>query len=306
MICLLRGDAVIRCRARVLALAVLLLAIPFAAGCASPACGQLAFFEIYLDGGRSALDGGVLTLCVNGACNAGKPVWTPPSNRWEGGQFALTGELSTTATFASFFLRPDGRAEINANVPLQQESGDLFDIRFVDAQGAVALDFSRNVLYHTERGCLVGATRVWPSSPSGLTCSARTCESGATVTADVMLPDGSPDGAGVEICRYDVCDSFTKVCRDEFCGPNWSAPGFMGGLDASMEDYPLDGNRWRFPAIVDDDPAVLSDGDRYRLTITDRNGNILASVDETVVYQQSYPNGTECDPYPCRWASITP
>ena len=57
---------------------------------------------------------------------------------------------------------------------------------------------------------------------------------------------------------------------------------------------------------LNDDPAVLSDGDRYRLTITDRNGSVVAAVDKTVVYRQDYPNGTDCDPYPCRWADVGP
>ena len=51
---------------------------------------------------------------------------------------------------------------------------------------------------------------------------------------------------------------------------------------------------------------MLSDGDRYRLTITDRNGNVVAAVDKTVIYQQDHPNGADCDPYPCRWADVGP
>ena len=69
---------------------------------------------------------------------------------------------------------------------------------------------------------------------------------------------------------------------------------------------PLGENAWEFRVAANDNPAVLFDGDRYRLTITDRNGSVVAAVDKTVVYQQSYPNGTDCDPYPCRWADVGP
>ena len=114
----------------------------------------------------------MLTLCRNGACNAGMAVWEPvyqsPHYGWEHGQFALSGALSTTATSALVFVRPDGRATIDAGIPMEQPGGDELDLRFVDAQGATQLDFRRNVLYDMNRGCPVGATRVWPSSPSGL------------------------------------------------------------------------------------------------------------------------------------------
>jgi hypothetical protein len=294
---------------RFLGTALALAALPLATSCAGPACGKVAGFEIYLEGGRPALEGGVLTLCRNGACNDGMAVWEPvwqlPHYGWEHGQFALSGALSTTATSALVFVRPDGRATIDAGIPMEQSSGDGFDLRFVDAQGATQLDFSRHVLYEMQRSCPVGATRVWPSSPSGLTCAGRTCASGAKVTADATLPDASSDGVTAEICRNDLCSTLVRRCRNDACVPD-DSPGFMGGLDAWLEAVPLGQNAWEFRVDANDNPAVLSDGDRYRLTITDRNGSVVAAVDKTVVYQQAYPNGTDCDPYPCRWADVGP
>src|SRR5262249_35995142 len=122
-------------RAKLLAASTVLVTLGPASGCTGGPCGLTAGLEIYLDGGRPPLDGGVLTLCVNGACNAGMPVWNPSQDGWESGQFNLIGALPTTATGASFFMTPDGRATISAGIPEKQPPGDLFDIRFVDAQG---------------------------------------------------------------------------------------------------------------------------------------------------------------------------
>ena len=147
--------------------------------------------------------------------------------------------------------------------------------------------------------------RAWRTGPREVPNSAQSCDSGAEVTTEATLPDNSADGTAVEICRNDVCDNLVKVCRDPLCVPDFSS-GFTGSLPAAMADGSLGGNSWGFRVAVRDDPAVLSDGDRYRLNVADRNGNMIASVDKTVVYQQSYPNGTQCDPFPCRWAEIVP
>ena len=120
------------------------------------------------------------------------------------------------------------------------------------------------------------------------------------------MPDASADGVTVEICRNDVCSTHVRKCRNEACVPGRFTPGFMGGLDAWLEAVPRGGNAWQFLVAANDNPAVLSDGDRYRLTITDRNGNVVGAVDKTMLYQQSYPNGTDCNPYPCRWADVGP
>jgi hypothetical protein len=297
-----------RINEKLFAVALLLLALRFTAGCCGASCGRLTSFEIYLDADRSTLDGSVLTLCRNGSCSSGAPSWDRPVNGWERASFILDGDLPKATTSAYVLVEPNGQATVVAGVGIDKNV-DQFDIQLADARGAALLNFSRSLRYdHRDfcgNDCPSGSIRVWPTSPAGLTCSARTCDSGAAVAADVMLPDGTADGTIVEICRNDVCSAMTKACRDSLCVPDYTS-GFMGNLAAVMDDSPLGANGWHFRVIVRDDPAVLADGDRYRLIVTDRKGSIVASIDRVALYEETFPNGSDCDPYPCRWAEISP
>jgi hypothetical protein len=284
-------------RNRILSSGLGLLALAELSGCcASPACGQQAFFEIHLVATRAQLDGGELTICRNGFCSAGKPVWAAPQDGWERADFVLAGDLSTTS--ANVSVSPDGRAWIQVATQLER-SGDRFDLRLVDVQGATLLDFSRSLRYDQREACgqecLTGSIRVWPDSPSGLTCSARTCGSGVAITADVTLPDGRSGDISIEICRNDLCGSVL-----------WPSLSRAGSLGAGVSERSLGANRMEFRITTNDDPADLADGDRYRVTIMDDQQNVLAAIDRTVTYDATYPNGSECDPYPCRWVEIAP
>jgi hypothetical protein len=180
-----------------------------------------------------------------------------------------------------------------------QQSGDHFDITLADATGAILLSFSRDLHYDSRElcgeDCATGAIRVWPESPSGLTCSARTCVSGAAVTVEVALPDSYAGAILIELCRSDLCGSLSL--------PDF---GYSGVISVGATAESLGGNRRRIRVTTQDDAAVLVDGDRYQLTITDDQMNVLATVDKTATYAETYPNGPDCDPYPCRWAEIVP
>lgn len=265
--------------------------------CAGSACGRTAYFEIFLDASRAVLDGGELTLCRGTACSSGKPTWSQPEDGWEQGMFDLVGDLPTARTYTTVIVTPDGRSRIQASAPIER-SGEQFDIRFIDAQGTALLDFSRNLLYdHKDicgQDCPAGAIRVWPTSPSGLTCSARTCASGVGITTEGTLSDTYAGNLTYELCRNDVCRM-------------WRAWAYTCAGDAAhVNPDCLGGDRRKLSSNVTDDPALLADGDHYQLTITDDQMNVVASVDKTVVYSESFPNGTECDPFPCRWAEIGP
>jgi hypothetical protein len=193
-------------------------------------------------------------------------------------------------------VTPDEQAWLQVAAPLQR-IGDRFDLRFVDAQGTQLLEFSRTLEYDVReacgRDCLNGSIRVWPSSPSGLTCSARTCDSGVALTVDVSLADVPSGEISIELCRNDLCGTIL-----------WPSLARAGILGPGVSERSLGGDRRQFVITTDDDPSVLSDGDRYRVTISDDRQNVLAAVDKTVVYSETFPNGSECDPYPCRWAEI--
>lgn len=47
-----------------------------------------------------------------------------------------------------------------------------------------------------------------------------------------------------------------------------------------------------------------ADGDRYRVTAVDARGVTLFDAERTAMYTESYPNGEDCDPEPCRTTSI--
>jgi hypothetical protein len=63
------------------------------------------------------------------------------------------------------------------------------------------------------------------------------------------------------------------------------------------------GQTFDFQVTVNDDPAALHDGDTYALTIQDGTV-VLASWSGPAPYQTTFLNGTQCDAFPCRHASV--
>lgn len=281
-----------------LGLTLLVLISRLLIGCCGALCVSQMGFEIHLAAGRTALEGGTLTICQSGTCSSGTPVWDDvPMSGWQHAGIGLAGGLSGRVTLA---VTPDERATIEAEVwPKGDRDTDHYDVRFVDSHGTTLLDFSRDQRYDRHdlcgQSCTSGAIRVWPTSPNDLTCSSRTCDSGAGFTANVTLPDQSAQGTSFEICRNDVC-----------AGTAWPrfTPG--GNLSAGLSGRSLGGNEWEFSVWVTDDPAVLADGDRYRLTITPFQQSAAVTIDRPVTYAETWPNGSACDPFPCRWATIAP
>ena len=112
---------------------------------------------------------------------------------------------------------------------------------------------------------------------------------------------------GIEVCRNDVCLAGTLV---ELSEPTRSGEGFGVTLEpGDGEIHPFvdaviwlgESQGYRLEVMYwPHSHAELQDGDRYALTLTQPDGTALLQLDETVEYEETYPNGVECDVTPCR------
>jgi hypothetical protein len=140
---------------------------------------------------------------------------------------------------------------------------------------------------------------------------ALSCSSSMNCT-DVGCPSSMTMNVPVVISYSDVRASTLTVCRNDDC-----FTGPLSGLPPTLLDHT--GMGVLIPAVADADarsrcfvsvwsppridvrcdsagPQAVMDGDRYRLTLTDATGAVVASVDRTVSYAVSFPNGEECGP----------
>jgi hypothetical protein len=143
----------------------------------------------------------------------------------------------------------------------------------------------------TVAGCLNGAEVRVPFGPApaldGLTmtvCRNQACLTGSFDAGDAARAADLGFGSGIGRIVPPV---------EEVGAPHLTAIVFFE--DAATTRFVLD---WRAPTLDE-----LHDGDRFRVTITSAAGEVLASLDRTVVYQHVYPNGAECD-HGCKTATI--
>jgi hypothetical protein len=147
----------------------------------------------------------------------------------------------------------------------------------------------------TDMGCLSDVTMhilatSWPLNGEVPTISV--CRGTKCISGNLDLPDAGPsirDGAGV---------SFS------FPFPNWNAAQSLGSDYAGVTVTPMSAFSSKvdisyFPYVLD-----LADGDHYTVTLSNDNAAPL-TYEQTVTYTNSYPNGPDCDPFPCRNADVT-
>lgn len=247
-----------------------------------------------------------IELCLNGRCAVGElpaPV--------DGGQplsFGLSG-AGLDATGALHEGGP-GQSEIGlAFVAMEPalRDGDRYRLAISDRSGARLLDVERFTTYTTlyPNGAICGPTcrtasmNFAPTSASGLTCTAVACRSGAVIQQRLVAEPGS-DVAEVVICRNDHC--FTSGMRTH--GEGGGSAFLFAPLQGELR-YRLDANAVDVTIFVDAPNDVLADGDRYRVTFTDsRSKKQLARIDRTVTYEDTFPNGRECDVDACKVVRI--
>jgi hypothetical protein len=283
-----------------------------ALGSSDIGCGSGMGFVVHVPADRVGLDGAVVTVCHNDECASGTtPTWIAapdlysPTVGWWYGSIAFAGALQAGAAVE---VTPLGRATVTIGINLRQDQardGDLWSVRVFDAQRAPIIDFSRRLNYtRIQLGsgegcgmtCYGGKIDVWPSSANGLTCESHSCLSGVDLTGEVTLPDQAPTGARFEACRNAVCAEVTQPLQR-----------FEGALRVNLsEDRQINSNQLTFHISMPEDPAMLASGDIYRVTMTASDGTVLANINETVTYEETFPNGPTCDAFPCRRATLTP
>jgi hypothetical protein len=145
-----------------------------------------------------------------------------------------------------------------------------------------------------------------------LSCTSMNCSKVDCLPSMIM-------NVPLDISYSDVRASTLTVCRNDDC-----FTGPLSGLPPALQDD--SGLGVLLPAVADADASshcdvivdappkievecdsvprqAVVDGDRYRLTLTDATGTVVASVDRTVSYAVSFPNGEECGPT-CHGTSI--
>jgi hypothetical protein len=259
----------------------------------------------HVPGTAASLGGASVTFCRNGACASA--TFAAASDAGTVTSAALTG-----APFSADAQVSDGRdgfsvVGISLHVSgLTLSDGDVYSVKVADSTGKTLLDVSRPVTYDVVKSC--GATTcqeysmdVYPSSVSGITCGDKSCISGATLSGTLTSSD-THDPVTVSLCRNTTCGSLvTGLPASASDGVQGNVSGPLGaGVDIQQAQS---GQKFPFQIYVYDVPAALSDADTYTLTIT-HGATTLASWSGLAPYQKSFPNGPQCDAFPCRMATI--
>ena len=189
--------------------------------------------------------------------------------------------------------------------------GDVYGVKIVDASGQTLIDVSRPVQYGLENvDCYCGKPGnryadldLYPSSTSSILCGDGYCIypgvdiKGSAATATPFAP------VTITLCRNGTCYAGTSTI--EPCAANITC-GYGGTLTGSYGgSFQLqakgDGIAFEIGSI--DDSAALADGDVYQVVVT-QGSETLLSKSISVSYSAEYLNGPQCDPVPCRHATV--
>ena len=144
---------------------------------------------------------------------------------------------------------------------------------------------------------------LYPSSASGILCDNKYCLypgaklNGSVATATPFAP------TTITLCRNGTCSAGTATI--EACFPDKSCAGsgpLMGSYLGNMS-IQAKGDSIAFEIDSTDDSAALADGDVYLVVVT-QGSDTLLSKSVTVTYLAEYLNGPQCDPVPCRNATV--
>ena len=131
----------------------------------------------------------------------------------------------------------------------------------------------------------------WPSN--GETPTISVCRGTKCISGQLDVPD-----AGASI-HDGVSVSFN------FPFPDSTAAQAVGASDyAGVTVTPTTGSFAKVDVSYFSFDFALPDSDHYTVTLSNGNAAPL-TYEQTVTYTNSYPNGPECDPYPCRSADVT-
>lgn len=271
--------------------------------CAQSACTH-TLMTVHLPLSMSEARAAITRICKNDACGevgGNDPAVMADPNVPGGIREEFRGGLLTGVEFSE-----DGVGWTRLRVPSiafhyrkdqtvhPYTDGDLLSVRVTRPDGAVPMDVSRRIKYtlaDADRrcipdGCPSAAIDLYPASKSE-TCSADMCESSVELRA------------ALEVTYQLAAYSRIVVCMNSRCGETRLIDRvWTGDLRGDFRTDTRDGLELTFLPSVN--AALLADGDRFSISMTDIHGHDLLRFSEIAKYEASLPNGPACDPYPCR------
>jgi hypothetical protein len=135
-------------------------------------------------------------------------------------------------------------------------------------------------------------------------CTLIGCVNGAQMSVTV---DASADWlrtSTLEVCRNGVCGHATPSQLPTATGSGTGAQ-LTGALTGSLTVWTAStGFRLDLQIGLGEPSSSFANGDTYTVKLTGADGAVAGSFDRTATYVDSYPNGKDCDPTPCREATL--
>jgi hypothetical protein len=139
-------------------------------------------------------------------------------------------------------------------------------------------------------------------------CTVKGCEPAIVVAAPISDADEASRSFLIEVCLNDACSSgtFTRA-ENAPIGTGTSFPDRVTGASVGVF---IQGRPGVFVFYVQYSPRShedLRDGDQFSVMVSDVRdsaANIVVFVSRVLTYEVIYPNGRDCDPLPCREATI--
>jgi hypothetical protein len=143
------------------------------------------------------------------------------------------------------------------------------------------------------------------------TCTAIGCESGTTINVPITCAPDVLSSLDVRLCLNDECyeGSFTtfSALPPPDAGANMSLENgaqSSANIMVTLYNEGASGYRIRFDWLGEDS-RKLKNGDVYRATGTTPLGTVAFDVSRAVTYNESYPNGKDCDDVSCKDVTLT-
>ena len=185
-------------------------------------------------------------------------------------------------------------------------NGDTYAVTVRDGSGALLAQISRPVQYDNVETCQSYSKQarleLYPTSASNLECSNAYCSAGVKIEGDLSTNDLMTPLA-ITLCRnHTLCATGTVPVSSLATGAVQQEGGLDGDFLASV-GLQRSGGGVSFEIDTIEDSAALADGDVYALAIA-QGASSLLSQQVTATYSVSYPNGSACEPVPCRQATL--
>jgi hypothetical protein len=279
--------------------------------CTQVGCGDEPVIELRVKASPSELASDTFHVCRNTVCI--EDLVGAVEARGDAGAMDESGDWATGSTrfpgAAIAVQRATGgwsniRIRYFAAVDEFLPDGDRYLVEVRSPTANVVASLDRQILYAERRTpngescpghCTSGTLRGYPESAPNLTCSSIPCQSGArfALTAPydsyVKLYSGS-----LWACRNDVCtNNFHRAPG----APPFTFAGDLAGFTLDITSSP--GQDGVISMTFLEDPSLLANGDVYSLKRgPDPSDEVI--FEQTVNYEERFPNGPACDVHPCR------